>query len=155
MFQERKPMTRHARKFLESSKEVHPATVSFKPPQDIIDLSSPVEKDTVSKPKKGKEIVIEKIEFKLLEEQLRLVNHEIAVMKKEYRKHNIQKVQFEKMKEVWEEQVDSVSKTLDNTHQLIKWTMPLRKQVKHVRRMNMNLKYTNKKLKDQVKDLQE
>ena len=51
---------------------------------------------------------------------------------KEARKHNVQKVQFEKMKEVWEEQVESVSKTLDNTQKLIKWTMPLRKEVKHV-----------------------
>ena len=33
---------------------------------------------------------------------------------KEAMKHNIQKIQFEKMKEVWEEQVDTVSKTLDN-----------------------------------------
>ena len=41
-------------------------------------------------------------------------------MKKEERKHNVQKVQFENMKEVWEEQVDTVSKTLDNTQQLIK-----------------------------------
>ena len=57
-------------------------------------------------------------------------------MKKEARKHNVQKVQFENMKEVWEEKVNNVSKTLDNTQQLIKWTMPLRKEVKRVRRMN-------------------
>ena len=59
------------------------------------------------------------------------------------------------MKEVWEEQVDSVSNTLYNTQQLIKWTMPLRREVKHVKRMNLHLKSTNRKLKDQVKDLQE
>ena len=59
------------------------------------------------------------------------------------------------MKEVWEEQVDTVSKTLDNKRQLIKWTMPLRKEVKHVRRMNLHFKSTNRKLKDQVKYLQE
>ena len=58
---------------------------------------------------------MEKTEFELLEEQLKFANHEIVVMKKEERKHNIQKIQFEKMKEVWEEQVDTVSKTLDNT----------------------------------------
>ena len=59
------------------------------------------------------------------------------------------------MKEVWKQQVDSVSKTLDNTQELIKWTIPLRKEVKHVRRMNIHLKDTNRNLKDQVKDLQE
>ena len=41
MFQARKPMTRHARKLLESSKEVLPITDTIKPSQDIIDLSSP------------------------------------------------------------------------------------------------------------------
>ena len=69
--------------------------------------------------------------------------------------HNVQKVHFEKMKEVWEEQVNSVSKTLDNTHKLIKWTQPLRGEVRHIRKMNLHLKSRNIKLKDQVKYLQE
>ena len=60
MFEERKPMTRHAIKRLESSKEFHPATDTVKPPQEIINLSSPVEKYTVSNPKKWKENVNEK-----------------------------------------------------------------------------------------------
>ena len=33
--------------------------------------------------------------------------------------------------------------------------MLLRKEVNHVIRMNLHLKYSNRKLKDQVKDLQE
>ena len=61
------PMKKHARNLLESSKEVHPPTDTVQPPQDIIDLSSPAEKDQVSKPKKGKEKLIEKTEFELLE----------------------------------------------------------------------------------------
>ena len=68
MFQARQPMTRHARKLLERSKEVHPPTNIVQPPQDIIDLSSPTEKDTIRKSKKGKEKVIEKSEFELLKE---------------------------------------------------------------------------------------
>ena len=63
MFQARKPMKRHARKLLESSKEVHPPTNAINPPQNIIYLSSPTDKYTVSKSKKGKEKVMEKIEF--------------------------------------------------------------------------------------------
>ena len=59
------------------------------------------------------------------------------------------------MKAIWEEQVDIVSKTFDNTQHLIIWTIQLRKEAKHVRRMNIHLKATNRKLKDQVKDLQE
>ena len=66
MFQARKPMTRNARKLLESSKEVQPPADIAQPPQEIIDLSSPVEKDTVIKSKKGKEKVMVKIKFQLL-----------------------------------------------------------------------------------------
>ena len=75
---------------------------------------------------------------------MKLSNYEIAVLKKEERKHNVQKVHFEKMKEIWEEQVDSVSKTLDDTQQLIKWTMPLRKEVNNVKIMNLHLKSRTK-----------
>jgi len=59
------------------------------------------------------------------------------------------------MKEIWEEQVISVSKTLDNTQKLIKWTHPLRGEVKHIKKMNLYLKCKNRTLKYQVKDLQE
>ena len=88
MFQERNPMTRHARKLLESSKEVQPPTDTTQPPQDIIDLSSPPEKDTVSKSKKGKEKAMEKTELQLIEEKLKLDNLEIAVMKRKARIHS-------------------------------------------------------------------
>ena len=60
MFQARNTMTRHARKLLDSSKEVQPPTDTFQPPQEVIDLSSPAEKDTISKTKKRKEKVMEK-----------------------------------------------------------------------------------------------
>ena len=86
---------------------------------------------------------------------MKLENEEIVVLKEEARKNKIQKVQFEKMKEIWEEKVNSVSKTLDNTQQLIKWTQTLRGEVKNIRRMNLHVKSRNIKLKDQVKELQE
>ena len=82
-------------------------------------------------------------------------NDEISVLNKEARNHKVQKVQFEKMKQIWEEQVNSVSKTLDNTQKLIKWTQPLRGEVNHIIKMNLHLKSKNKTLKDQVKDLQD
>ena len=44
-------------------------------------------------------------------------------MKKEARKHSVEKMQFEKMKAVWEKQVDTVSKDLDNTLEFVKWTV--------------------------------
>ena len=49
------------------------------------------------------------------------------------------------MKEVWEEQVNSVSKTLDNTQQFIKWNQPLRGEVKHIIKTNLHLKSKKQK----------
>ena len=82
MFQARKPMTRHARKLMEGSKEVQKPTETAKSPKEIIDLSSPTVKDTINKLKRGKEKVIEKTEFQRFEEKLKLENQEIVVMKK-------------------------------------------------------------------------
>ena len=45
MFQARKPMTGHARKVLESSKEAQKVTETIQPPPSIIDLSSPAKED--------------------------------------------------------------------------------------------------------------
>ena len=70
LFQARNPMTRHARKLIESRKEAQiPSS-----PKQIVDLSSPIVKDTIRKSKRGKEKVIKKIEFQRLEEKLKLEN---------------------------------------------------------------------------------
>ena len=74
-------------------------------------------------------------------------------MKKEAKKHRAEKVQFKQMRKIWEDQVTSVSKTLDNTEKLIKWTQPLRGEVKHIKKVNIHLQAKNMTLKDQVKYL--
>jgi len=92
MFQARKPMLRHAKKVLEISKEAQKVTETVRPPPNIIYLSSPAKEETVIKQRKGKEKIFEKIEIEVLKEQLKLANDEIVVLKKEARKHNVQKV---------------------------------------------------------------
>ena len=52
MFQPRKPMTRHARKVMESSKETQKVSETSQPPS-IIDLSSPA-KEELFIPNKGR-----------------------------------------------------------------------------------------------------
>ena len=155
IFQARKPMTRHARKLMEGGNEVQKPTEIAKSPKEIIDLSSPTVKHTINKLKRGKEKVIEKTEFQRLEENLKLENQEIVVMKKRARKHSVEKVQFKRMKEVWEGQVDYVSETLDNTEQLVKWIIPTIKEAKFVRIIKTHIRANNKRLKYSVKDLQE
>lgn len=78
---------------------------------------------------------------------------EILVLKQEAKKHIAEKVQFEQMRKIWEDQITSVSKTLDNTKKLIKWAQPLRGEVKHIKRVNLHLQSKNRALKDKVQDL--
>ena len=59
IFQPRKPMTRHARKFMEIKKETERINETSQPP-NIIDLSSPAKEDMVTKQRKGKEKISEK-----------------------------------------------------------------------------------------------
>lgn len=80
---------------------------------------------------------------------------EISVLRKEAKKHRAERVQFEQMRKIWEDQVRSVSNTLENKKKLRKWTQPLIREFKHIKKVNLNLQSKNKTLKDQVKDLQE
>ena len=91
-----------------------------------------------------------------LKEQLKEAGREILVFKQEVKKHGIEKVHFEKMRKIWEDQVISVSKTLDNIKKLMKCNQTLtRGEVKHVRRMNLHLQSINRALKEKLEDLQE
>ena len=126
MFQARKPMKRHARKVSESSKEAEKASETIQPSPSIIDLSSPTKEDLVIKQKKGKDKITEKTEVEALKEQLKEAREEISVLKKEAKKHRVERIQFKQMSKIWEDQVTSVSKTLDNLEKMIKWTQQLR-----------------------------
>ena len=59
------------------------------PTPNIIDPSSPTKEYPVTKQKKGKEKIIEKTNIEVVEEDFKLENNEIAVLKKEARKHNV------------------------------------------------------------------
>ena len=58
MFQPRNPMTKHARKVMETSKETQKISETTQPPPSIIDLSSPAKEELVIKQNKGKEKII-------------------------------------------------------------------------------------------------
>ena len=74
IFHARKPMTRHAIKVLESSKEAQKVTETVQPPPSIIDLSSPTKEDLVIRKKKGKEKIIEKTEIEVLDRKSTRLN---------------------------------------------------------------------------------
>ena len=60
IFQPRKPMTRHARKVMESSKETEKINEVVTQPTSMIDLSSPAKEELAIKQRNGKEKIIEK-----------------------------------------------------------------------------------------------
>ena len=84
-----------------------------------------------------------------------MAGEEISVLNQEAKKHRVEKVHFDQMRIIWEDQVTSVSNTLENTEKLIKLTQPLRGEVKHIQKMNLHLQSKNRALKDKVKYLEE
>lgn len=62
IFQPRKPMTKHARKVMECSKETQKVSETAQP-LNIIDISSPAKEELFIKQKKGKEKNSEKPEI--------------------------------------------------------------------------------------------
>ena len=49
IFQERKPLSRHAKKLKEGNKEVHETIEIVKDPEEVVDLSSPIVEHAASK----------------------------------------------------------------------------------------------------------
>ena len=92
MFQPRKPMTRHTKKVMESSKEAQKVSETTQPPPSIVDLSSPEKEELVMKQKKGKEKITENSEVETLKEQLKEAGEEISVLRKEAKKHRAERV---------------------------------------------------------------
>lgn len=101
---------------------------------------------------KGKE---EMTEYQHLEEKLRLANQEIAMMRNRARKHGIEKEKFKIMKALWEGQTGSRSETPSSAEQFFTWTVLAFKEAKFVRVINNHLRASNRRLRDQVDDLEQ
>ena len=99
MFQPRKPMTRNARKVMESRKEAQNVSETAQP-LSIIYLSLPTKEELVVKQKKGKKKIIEKSEIETLKEQLEEVGKETSALKQEAKKHRSENVQSKKMRKI-------------------------------------------------------
>ena len=117
----------------------------------MIDLSSPIVEHAASKTMKGKEHITE---CQFLEERLKLSNQEIAMMRKRARNHSIEKIEFKRMKAVWEGQTISRPEIPSAAKQFFTWTVPAIKEEKFIRVINTNLRAINRRLRSQVEDLE-
>ena len=73
-----------------------------------------------------------KTQFHHLEENLRLENQEIVVMRKRVRNHIIDKEELEIKKAPWEGKTGSIYETPSNAEQFFTWTVPTIKEAKFV-----------------------
>ena len=94
-------------------------------------------------------------EFKHLDEKLRLAKQEIGVMRKRARKYSVEKADFKRMKALWEGKTGSISETLSSAEQFFTWTVPTIEEAKFFRVINTHLRANNRRLKVQVKDLEQ
>lgn len=117
----------------------------------MVDLSSPIVEHAAIKTMKGKEHMSG---CQHLEETLKLENQEIAMMKKRARKHSVEKTEFKIMKALWEGQTVSRTEIPNSAKQFFTWTVPAIKEEKFVRVINTHLGASNRRLRNQVEDLE-
>ena len=121
--------------------------------EDIIDLSPTKEEIIVQR--KGKENAVEKTEVQLLKEQLRESREEVIETKLELEEAMLDRKIMEEFKEKVNEQINHYDYSSTDAKNLLKRTLSLCKGMKHTRKRNIWLQEKRKKLKIQVKDLEE
>ena len=145
-------MTRNAKNIKEGSKEIQETIETTIVPEEVVDLSSPIVEHASSKKMKGKEHMTESQQF---EERLKLANQEIAMMRKRARKNIIEKIEFKRMKAVWEGQTSSRFEIPSGSKQLFTLTVLVIKEAKFVRVINTHLRASNRRHGDQVVNLEQ
>ena len=114
--------------------------------EEPIELSSPMPEDERNRVLNTQR---EKSSYEGIKEKLRQANLEIAKLKKKARKHVVEKTKFDIIKALWE--LERVSKP---EAQFFTWTLPEIKEAKFVRRTNVNLRATNRRLKRHIEYLE-
>ena len=99
--------------------------------------------------------MVEKIEVRVLKEQLREAREEVTETKLELQEAKVDSLLMEDFKENVNDQLNQYDESLTNAKKLLKRTFPLRRVMKHTRKRNLWLQAERRKLKGQVKDLEE
>lgn len=89
-----------------------------------------------------------------MEGMLRATNNEIARISMRARRHAAKKIDFKRVKALWEVEKVSKPEIVSSEIQYFTWTIPIIKEAIFVRRMNSQLKATNRRLKRQIEDIE-
>ena len=151
VFKPRKPLTRQSKKMRESNIELGRIEEASAVQKELIYLLSP-------RPEGDKNTVpvtqTERASYEVMEERLKATNNEIARLRVRTRGHGIERVDFKRMKALWEDEKVSKLEIINSVTQYFTWTVPAIKDARFVRRINAHLRATNRELKRQIEDLE-
>lgn len=128
--------------------------------ENIISLlcSRGVDRLTISKPEGDKNTVlatqIEKSSYEVMEEGLMAANNEIAKIRVREREHAAERTSFKRMKALWEAEKVSKPEIVSSETQNFTWTILAIKEAKFLRKINAQLRTTNKGFKRQIEDIE-
>ena len=105
--------------------------------------------------RKGKEKMVEKTKVQVLKDQLREAREEVIEIKLELHEAMVDIKLMEYFKEEVNDQLNQYDESLTNAKNLLKRTLPLRRVMKHTRKRKFWLQFEKKKLKSQVKELED
>lgn len=146
-----RPLTRNSKKLQGLDVELDKAGEVSNVYEEPIDLSSPMLEDDRNRFFHTQR---EKSSYEGMKEKLRLANIQIAKLEKKAIKHVVDKIKFDRIKALWELERVSKPKTVSSDAQFFTWTLPAIKEAKFVRRINVNLRATNRRLKRHIEDLE-
>jgi len=151
VFKPIKRLTRQSKKMQESNVELERTEEAFAIQEELIDLPSP-------RPEGDKNIVpatqTEKSSYEVMEERLKAANKEIAKLRVRARDHVVERTNFKRMKALWEAEKMSKPEIVSSENQYFTWTVPAIKEARFVRKINAQLRATNRGLKRQIEGLE-
>lgn len=92
--------------------------------------------------------------YEEVKNKLKLANVEIAKLKKRARKHAIEKVNFNRMKALWEGERISKPQAVRRKAQYFTWTVPAIKEARYVKWINSRRRSNIRRMKRKVEDLE-
>ena len=151
VFKTRRPLTRNSKKLQGLDVELEKAGEISKYYEEPMDFSSPMLEDDRNGVFHTQR---EKRSYEGMKEKLRLANLQIARLEKKVREHVVEKINFDRIKALWELERVSKPEIVSTEAQFFTWTLPAIKEAKFVRRINVNLRATNRRLKRHIEYLE-
>jgi len=96
----------------------------------------------------------QKVDYEVMERRVEASNNEIAKLRVKEREHAAKKKNFKRMKALSETERVPKTEIVSSEQQYFNWIVPATKEAKFVRKINIQLRATNKGLKRKIEDLE-